>query len=89
MSLVESRIFGHIHQFDIFLFESDIQREEEKAKRSLKDAAKKNDKDSCVVLAKEIVGARKTINKIQISKTQLNSIQMQMKNQLCKLQTVD
>lgn len=61
-----------------------IQREEEKAKRSLKEAAKKNDKDSCVVLAKEIVGARKTMNKIRVSKTQLNSIQMQMKNQLCK-----
>ncbi|KAK7604493.1 hypothetical protein V9T40_005679 [Parthenolecanium corni] len=62
-----------------------IQREEEKAKKSLKDAAKKNDRDSCVVLAKEIVNARKTVDKIRISKTQLNSIQMQMKNQLSTL----
>lgn len=62
-----------------------IQREEEKAKRSLKEAAKKNDKESCVVLAKEIVGARKATNKIRTSKTQLNSIQMQMKNQLSTL----
>lgn len=62
-----------------------IQREEEKAKKALKDAAKKNDKDACIVLAKEIVGARKTINKIRVSKTQLNSIQMQMKNQLSTL----
>ncbi|XKL66344.1 hypothetical protein PGB90_009764 [Kerria lacca] len=62
-----------------------IQREEEKAKRALKDAAKKNDKDSCTVLAKEIVNARKTMDKIRTSKTQLNSIQMHMKNQLSVL----
>lgn len=68
---------------NILFISTGIQREEEKAKRTLKDAAKKNDKDSCVVLAKEIVNARRTINKIHVSKTQLNSIQMQMKNQLC------
>ncbi|XP_065210510.1 charged multivesicular body protein 3 [Planococcus citri] len=62
-----------------------IEREEEKAKRSLKEAAKKNDKESCVVLAKEIVGSRKAKNKIRTSKTQLSSIQMQMKNQLSTL----
>ncbi|ELW48804.1 Charged multivesicular body protein 3 [Tupaia chinensis] len=32
----------------------DIQREEEKVKRSVKDAAKKGQKDVCVVLAKEM-----------------------------------
>lgn len=59
-------------------------REEQKANRSLKEAAKKNDKESCLILAKEIVNARKVIRKLQLSKTQLNSIQMQMRNQLCK-----
>ena len=84
MTLTSFTFVFNIWQFRLSLFQSDIQREEDRAKRALKDAAKKNDKDSCVVLAKEIVGARKTINKIQVSKTQLNSIQMQMKNQLCE-----
>lgn len=61
-----------------------IQREEEKVKRSLKQAAQKNDRDTCVILAKEIVNARKAINRIYTSKAHLNSIQMQMKNQLCE-----
>jgi charged multivesicular body protein 3 len=59
-----------------------IQREEEKVKRSLKEAAKKGDKDVCLVLAKEVMRARKAIRKIHTSKAHLNSIQMQMKNQL-------
>lgn len=50
----------------------------------MKEAAKKGDKAVCIILAKEIIGARKTINKIHTSKAHLNSIQMQMKNQLCK-----
>ncbi|ELW72449.1 Charged multivesicular body protein 3 [Tupaia chinensis] len=33
----------------------DIQREEEKVKRSVKDAAEKGQKDVCVVLAKEMI----------------------------------
>lgn len=63
-----------------------IQREEDKVKRSLKEAAKKGNKDVCIILAKEVLRSRKTINKIITSKTHLNSIQMQMKNQLCKNQ---
>ncbi|KAI8130427.1 Charged multivesicular body protein 3 [Lucilia cuprina] len=59
-----------------------IQREEEKVKRSLKQAAAKNDRDTCIILAKEIVGARKAINRIYTSKAHLNSVQLQMKNQL-------
>ncbi|XP_049304829.1 charged multivesicular body protein 3 [Bactrocera dorsalis] len=62
-----------------------IQREEEKVKRSLKQAATKNDRDTCVILAKEIVRARKAINRIYTSKAHLNSIQLQMKNQLATL----
>ncbi|XP_067626367.1 charged multivesicular body protein 3 [Eurosta solidaginis] len=62
-----------------------IQREEEKVKRSLKQAAAKNDRDTCIILAKEIVGARKAINRIYTSKAHLNSVQLQMKNQLSTL----
>lgn len=62
-----------------------IQREEEKVKRALKEAAKKNDKDTCTILAKEIIRARKAITRIYTSKAHLNSVQLQMKNQLATL----
>nr|CAG4651364.1 EOG090X0EF4 [Simocephalus serrulatus]SVE94524.1 EOG090X0EF4 [Simocephalus serrulatus] len=62
-----------------------IQREEEKVKRSLKEAAKKGDKDVCMILAKEVLRARKAISKIYTSKAHINSISMQMKNQLATL----
>lgn len=62
-----------------------IKREEEKVKRSLKEAAKKGDKDTCTILAKEIIRARKAINKIYTSKAHLNSVMLQMKNQLATL----
>ncbi|XP_007896190.1 E3 ubiquitin-protein ligase RNF103 isoform X2 [Callorhinchus milii] len=63
----------------------DIQREEEKVKRSVKDAAKKGQRDVCVILAKEIVRSRKAVNKLFASKAQMNSIIMSMKNQLSLL----
>jgi len=59
-----------------------IQREEQKVTRSLKQAAKKGDKDVCKILAKEIVNSRKSVNKIYAAKANLNSVQMQMKQQL-------
>lgn len=62
-----------------------IQREEDKVKRSLKEAAKKGDKDVCKILAKEIIRARKSCNKIYTSKAHLNSVSLQMKNQLATI----
>uniref|UniRef100_A0A646QEP6 Charged multivesicular body protein 3 n=1 Tax=Hemiscolopendra marginata TaxID=943146 RepID=A0A646QEP6_9MYRI len=59
-----------------------IQREEEKVKRSLKEAAKKGDREVCVILAKEVIRARKAISKIHSSKAQINSVVLSMKNQL-------
>ena len=59
-----------------------IKREEEKVKRSLKEAAKKGDKDTCNILAKEILHARRAITKIYTSKAHINSVMLQMKNQL-------
>uniref|UniRef100_T1IIU6 Charged multivesicular body protein 3 n=1 Tax=Strigamia maritima TaxID=126957 RepID=T1IIU6_STRMM len=59
-----------------------IQREEEKVKKSLKDAAKKGDRDVCIILAKEVMRSRKQISKIYASKAQINSVIMSMKNQL-------
>ncbi|ESO96843.1 hypothetical protein LOTGIDRAFT_214378 [Lottia gigantea] len=62
-----------------------IQREEEKTKRMIKDSAKKGEKSSCKILAKEIVKSRKVVNRLYTSKAQLNSVQMGMKNQLATL----
>lgn len=59
-----------------------IRREEAKVTKSLKDAAKKGDKDVCKILAKEIVHSRKTVSKLYAAKANINSIQMQMKGQL-------
>jgi len=59
-----------------------IQRQEAKVEQSLKQAAKKGDKDVCKVLAKEIINSRKAVNKMYASKAHINSIQMQMQNQL-------
>ncbi|XP_039607733.1 E3 ubiquitin-protein ligase RNF103 isoform X2 [Polypterus senegalus] len=63
----------------------DIQREEEKVKRSVKDAAKKGQKDVCIILAKEVIHSRKAVNKLYVSKAQMNSILLSMKNQLSVL----
>ena len=62
-----------------------IRREEAKVTKSLKDAAKKGDKDVCKILAKEVVHSRKTVNKLYCAKANINSIQMQMKGQLATI----
>lgn len=62
-----------------------IRNEQEKVKRSLKQAAAKGDRETCTILAKEIVNSRKATNRIYMSKAHLNSIQLQMKNQLATL----
>merc|ERR1719447_698812 len=51
-------------------------------------AAKKGDKDVCMILAKEIVHARKTISKLYTAKANLNSIQLQMKGQLATIKVM-
>ena len=65
-----------------FPFVSDIQREQEKVKRSIKDAAKKGQKDVCVVLAKEMVQSKRAVTKLYASKAQMNSVLLSMRNQL-------
>ncbi|XP_059209321.1 charged multivesicular body protein 3 [Centropristis striata] len=63
----------------------DIQREEEKVKRSIKDAAKRGQKDVCVVLAKEMIQSKRAVTKLYASKAHMNSVQLSMKNQLAVL----
>ena len=59
-----------------------IKREERKVTKSLKEAAKKGDKDVCHILAKEIINSRKAVTRLYTAKANLNSVQLQMKNQL-------
>lgn len=61
---------------------SAIQTEEMKVKKSIKEAAKKGQKDVCKILAKEVVQSRKAVSKLYASKAQMNSVAMQMQNQL-------
>ena len=51
-------------------------------KRSIKAAAKRGDTSNAKTLAREIVRSRKVVNRLHISKTQMNSVMMQMENQL-------
>ena len=61
-----------------------IQTEEAKVKRSIKDAAKKGQMDVAKILAKEMVQSRKAVSKLYASKAHLNSVSMQMQQQLCE-----
>lgn len=61
-----------------------IQMEEGKVKKSIKDAAKKGHTDVAKILAKEMVQSRKAVSKLYASKAQLNSVSMQMQQQLCE-----
>ncbi|XP_041430013.1 ring finger protein 103 S homeolog isoform X2 [Xenopus laevis] len=63
----------------------DIQREQEKVKRSIKESAKKGNREACVILAKEVVQSKKAVNKLYASKAHMNSVLMSMKNQLAVL----
>ena len=62
-----------------------IKREELKVSKSLKEAAKKGDKEVCAILAKEIINSRKSVSKLYTAKANLNSVQNQMKGQLATL----
>ncbi len=68
---------------------SGIQREEEKIKRSLKESAKKGDKDVCNILAKEVLKARRAVSKIRTAQAQIKSVEYGMNHQLGKLITVN
>ena len=62
-----------------------IQTEEAKVKKSIRDAAKKGQNDVCKILAKELVQSRKAVSKLYASKAHMNSVIMQMQNQLGKV----
>jgi charged multivesicular body protein 3 len=69
----------------IFINHIGIENEKAKVTRTIKDSAKKGDVDSCRILAKEVIRAKKAVNKLYASKAQLSSVEMSMKNQLATL----
>ncbi|XP_024285975.1 charged multivesicular body protein 3 isoform X1 [Oncorhynchus tshawytscha] len=82
MRVIDRQIRGEKKSFKAILY---IQREEEKVKRSIKDAAKKGHRDVCVVLAKEMIHSKRAVSKLYASKAQMNSVLLSMKNQLSVL----
>lgn len=63
-----------------------IEREELKIQKDLKDAAKKNNKDVLVILAKELVRSKKAKNRLHAAKSQINSIAMVIQEQMSTVQ---
>jgi charged multivesicular body protein 3 len=59
-----------------------IETEEVKVKRNIKQAAKRKDTASCKLLAKEILRSRKAKDRLYTSKAQLNSLVMQLQQQI-------
>merc|ERR1719378_81064 len=55
-----------------------------KVKRSIRDAAKRKDMSTCKMLAREVVRSRKAVTRMHTSKAQMNSVVMQMENQLAQ-----
>ncbi|KAG0240360.1 Snf7-domain-containing protein [Mortierella sp. GBAus27b] len=62
-----------------------IEAEEQKAKRMIKQMAKKGDIKTCKILAKELVRSKRQKDRIVTSKAQLNSISMHLQHQLATL----
>ncbi|ORX70829.1 hypothetical protein DL89DRAFT_292424 [Linderina pennispora] len=62
-----------------------IQMEEQKVMRSIRQLAKKNDTASCRSLAKELVRSRRQRDRIITSKAQLNSIVLELQRQVAVL----
>ncbi len=62
-----------------------IKREEQKVTRSIKDAAKRGDKDVCRVLAKEVVASRKAVKRLYTAKANLSSVELQIRQQASQL----
>ena len=65
-----------------------IETEEVKVTRNIKERMKKGDKESAKVLAKELVRSRKAKERMYESKAQLNSVAMQLQQNLCMAETL-
>ncbi|KAJ4461761.1 putative charged multivesicular body protein 3 [Paratrimastix pyriformis] len=62
-----------------------IELEEMKAKKAVKDCAKRHDLDSARILARELVNSRKAKERFLITKTQINSTIMAISHQMASM----
>ena len=62
-----------------------VQREEAKIMREAKKAVKSGDMGSAKLLAREILQSRKAVSRMYTGKTQINSVSMQLQNQVSQL----
>ncbi|KAJ2081875.1 ESCRT III complex subunit vps24 [Coemansia sp. RSA 988] len=65
-----------------------IKAEEKKVEQSIKQMAKKGDRESCKVLAKGLVNSRKNREKMVMNKVRLNSILLELNHQASYLKVV-
>uniref|UniRef100_A0A0D9WYT0 Uncharacterized protein n=1 Tax=Leersia perrieri TaxID=77586 RepID=A0A0D9WYT0_9ORYZ len=56
----------------------ELQREEKKVERAIREAAKRDDTVSAKILAKELVRSRRAVNRLYENKAQLNSVSMRL-----------
>lgn len=54
-------------------------------KVAMKQAAKNNDQVAVRMLAKEMIRSRKAVNRMYVSKAQMNSVAMQLQNQVSQM----
>ncbi|KAK3148624.1 hypothetical protein QOZ80_3BG0297330 [Eleusine coracana subsp. coracana] len=66
----------------------DVQREEKKVEKAIREAAKRHDIGSAKALAKEVVRSRKAVNRLYENKAQLNSISMHLGEIVATARTV-
>jgi len=66
-----------------------IEREEEKVKKEIKLAAKGGNIKGAQLLAKEIVRSHKAKDRMYLTRTQLNSVQMELQNQVAQMKVMD
>lgn len=59
-----------------------IENEEMKIKNDLKAAAKRNDREVCLILAKELIRSKKAKGRLHAAKSQINSISMIIQEQM-------
>ncbi|CCW65667.1 unnamed protein product [Phytomonas sp. EM1] len=67
---------------------SKINREEQKVKLAMKQAVKASDLVAARMLAKELIHSRKAVSRLYAAKAQMNSVAMQLQNQLSQQKLV-
>lgn len=59
-----------------------IETEEQKIQKDLKAAAKRNDREVCLILAKELIRSKKAKSRLHAAKSHINSISMIIQEQM-------